>query len=55
MKLLQASRVDFIAPADYSPQSKLSTRVDLLLDSIVADIAYRGEVYACKTEHDIDA
>jgi 2-hydroxy-3-keto-5-methylthiopentenyl-1-phosphate phosphatase len=53
VKLLQANRVDFIAPADYTPESKLSTRVDLLLDSIIADIAYRGEVHQCKAEHDI--
>ena len=51
LKLLDAGRVDYIAPADYRKGSKLSRRVELLLDAIVADIAYRREVFECKNEH----
>jgi hypothetical protein len=45
MKLLDAGRVDFIAEADYRKASKLSRRVELLLDAIIADVAYRREVF----------
>jgi len=48
--LLQAGRVNFIAPADYSPGSKLETRVHLLLNSIIARIAYQQELYLCQKE-----
>ncbi|MBU6504988.1 MAG: haloacid dehalogenase-like hydrolase [Betaproteobacteria bacterium] len=51
VKLLSANRVDFIAPADYRSESKLSSRVKLLLDAIITDIAYRQEVASCRTEH----
>jgi hypothetical protein len=47
--------VDFIAQADYRPTSQLSERIKLILDSIIADIAYHREVEACHTEHRIDA
>jgi hypothetical protein len=50
VKLLDAGRVDFVAEADYRPDSKLSRRVELLLDAIVADIAYRREAFACRLE-----
>jgi hypothetical protein len=50
VKLLDAGRVDFVAEADYRPGSKLSRRVELLLDAIVADIAYRREAYECRVE-----
>ncbi len=50
VKLLDAGRVDFVAEADYRPGSKLSRRVELLLDAIVADIAYRREAFACRIE-----
>lgn len=43
VKLLQAGRADFIAEADYRAGSKLSRRVELLLDAIIAGIAYRRE------------
>jgi haloacid dehalogenase-like hydrolase len=46
IKLLDAGRVDFIAPADYRSRSPLTRRVHLLLDSIIAGIAYRKEVFA---------
>ena len=51
VSLLEAGRVDFIAPADYRDNSKLSRRVQLLLDSVIAGIAYAAEVAACKAEN----
>jgi hypothetical protein len=51
VKLLHANRVEFIAPADYTEGSRLWTRVALLLDSILADIAYRRAVFDCRREH----
>ena len=51
VKLLDAGRVDFIAEADYRPGSKLSRRVELLLDAIVADIAYRREAFQVRMEN----
>jgi hypothetical protein len=50
VKLLDAGRVDFVAEADYRPGSRLSRRVELLLDAIVADIAYRREAFECRLE-----
>ena len=50
-RLLHAGRVDFIAPADYRDGSKLSKRCTLLLDSVIAEIAYAAEVAACNAEH----
>lgn len=50
VKLLDAGRVDFVAEADYRPGSKLARRVELLLDAIVADIAYRREAFECRVE-----
>jgi hypothetical protein len=51
VKLLDAGRVDFVAEADYRAGSRLSTRVELLLDAIIADIAYRREAYQCRREN----
>jgi phosphoserine phosphatase len=51
VKLLDAGRVDFIAPADYRRASKLARRVELLLDAIVADIAYRREAFHVRQEN----
>jgi phosphoserine phosphatase len=51
VKLLDAGRVDFIAEADYRAGSKLSKRVQLLLDAIVADVSYRREAFACRMEN----
>ena len=45
---------DVIAEADYTKTSRLTHRVELLLESIMADIAYQREVHACKVEHDIE-
>ena len=51
VRLLDAGRVDFIAPADYRAASKLTKRVHLLLDSVIAGIAYQAEVATCKAEN----
>lgn len=51
VKLLEAGRADFIAEADFRAQSRLSRRVQLLLDAIVADIAYRREAFDCRLEN----
>jgi hypothetical protein len=51
VKLLDAGRVDFVAEADYRAGSRLSRRVELLLDAIVADIAYRREAHRCRMEN----
>lgn len=50
VKLLDAGRVDFIAEADFRNASKLSRRVELLLDAIIADVAYRREAFQCLLE-----
>ncbi|HET7728729.1 MAG TPA: haloacid dehalogenase-like hydrolase [Usitatibacter sp.] len=50
-KLLHAGRVDFIAAADYREASKLSRRVQLLLDAIIAGVAYRREAFVCLQEN----
>jgi hypothetical protein len=49
VKLLDARRVDFIAEADYRNDSRLSRRVQLLLDKIIADIAYNREKFRSLT------
>jgi hypothetical protein len=51
VKLLDAGRVDFVSEADYRAGSKLSKRVQLLLDAIIADIAYRREAFECRLEN----
>lgn len=51
VNLMAASRVDFIAPADYRPGSQLSDRVTLLLDALMARMAYEHEVASCHAEH----
>jgi phosphoserine phosphatase len=51
MKLLDAGRADFIAEADYRKSSKLSRRVELLLDAIIADVAYRREAFEVRREN----
>ena len=50
LKLLDAGRVDFIAEADFRKASKLSRRVALLLDAIIADVAYRREAHESLVE-----
>ena len=51
VKLLEAGRVDFVAPADFRRGSRLSRRVELLLDAIIADVAYRREAFQCRLEN----
>jgi 2-hydroxy-3-keto-5-methylthiopentenyl-1-phosphate phosphatase len=50
-ELLRAGRVDFIAEADYRKGSRLSHRVELLLDAIIANIAYSREAFECLQEN----
>jgi phosphoserine phosphatase len=52
VKLLEAGRADFIAEADFRAGSRLTKRVQLLLDAIVADIAYRREAFECRVENE---
>lgn len=49
--LLEAQRVNFIAPADYSEGSILERRTQTLLRSIVTDIEYQQELHACRGEN----
>jgi len=51
VKLLDAGRVDFIAEADFRAASRLTRRVQLLLDAIVADVAYCREAFECRLEN----
>ena len=51
VKLLHAGRADFIAAADYRAGSRLTARVQLLLDAIVAGIAYRREAFRVLKEN----
>lgn len=51
IKLLEAGRVDFIAPADYRAHSVLERRVHLLLRSIISKINYQQELLICRQEH----
>lgn len=50
-KLLDAGRVDYIAEADFRAASRLTRRVQLLLDAIIAGVAYRREAHACVQEN----
>lgn len=54
VRLLEAGRVDFIAPADYRPRSALARQTRLLLDALIAQIAFREEARACRTAHGVD-
>ncbi|MGH8584167.1 MAG: HAD family hydrolase [Gammaproteobacteria bacterium] len=51
--LLEAGRVNFIAPADYASDSVLAHRVQLLLRSVMARIEYQRELHNCRREHGI--
>ncbi len=55
VNLLAAGRVDFIAPADYRARSTLARRTELLLDAMIANIAYRTETEACKRDNGLAA
>lgn len=52
-ELLKAGRVNFIAPADYTINSELERRVQLLLKSIIAKIDYEKELFDCRKKHEI--
>ncbi|MBC8024130.1 MAG: haloacid dehalogenase-like hydrolase [Burkholderiales bacterium] len=49
-KLLRAGRADFLAEADFRKGRKLVRRVELLLDAIIAGIAYRREAFHLRAE-----
>ncbi len=49
--LLAAKRVDFIAPADYSPSNLLETRMQLLLKAVMAKVDYERELFSCLKEN----
>ena len=49
--LLEAQRVNFIAPADYQAGSILEKRTQTLLRSIITDIEYQQELHACRAEN----
>ena len=49
--LLEAQRVNFIAPADYQADSILERRTQTLLRSIIRDIEYQQELHACRSEN----
>ena len=51
VKLLNAGRVDYVAPADYRAGTALARRVELLLDAIVAGVAYRRVAFECLREN----
>ena len=55
IRLMEAKRIDLIAPADYRKGSKLAIQVGLLLDAVIANIAYDKEKFACKIEHKLSA
>ena len=48
--LLDAERVNFIAPANYSEGSILERRVHLLLRSVMARIEYKRELFECRRQ-----
>lgn len=47
-KLLEAGRAHFIAAADYRPGRSLDKRVKILLQSVIANIAYEKELFHCR-------
>jgi phosphoserine phosphatase len=51
--LLKDGRVDFTAPADYRQRGPLARRVRLLLDSVIAGIAYQRELFESKQHYHI--
>ncbi len=52
-ELLKARRVHFMAPADYTENSVLETRLKLLLNSVITGIEYQRELFACRRENDL--
>ena len=55
VSLMRANRVDLIAPADYRKGGKLAVQVGLLLDAVIANIAYDEEIFGCKIDHGLYA
>jgi hypothetical protein len=52
-KLFKAGRVHFMAPADYRRGKQLHKNVKILLRSIIANIEYQRELFACRRIHGI--
>lgn len=52
-ELLNAGRVNFIAPADYSEGKTLEKRVKLLLEAVISRINYERELFNCRKEHNL--
>ena len=50
-ELLEAKRVDFIAPADYRTDKPLYRRTQLLLDQIISRMAYEKELWESKRRY----
>ncbi len=50
-KLLDAQRVHFIAPADYTKDSALDKRVKLLLGAVMSNIEYQKELFEIRRAH----
>jgi len=51
--LLKAQRVDFIAPADYTADSQLESRMQALLRAVISNIEYQKELFDCRREHQL--
>lgn len=47
-KLLEARRIDFYAPANYSTGRVLEKRVRLILDQIIAQVLYQREIFSAR-------
>ncbi|TKB93991.1 MAG: haloacid dehalogenase-like hydrolase [Nitrospira sp.] len=47
-KLLEARRIDFYAPANYSTGRVLEKRVQLILDQIIAQVLYQREIFSAR-------
>ncbi len=52
-ELLEAQRVDFIAPADYRHRGMLEKSTKLLLSSVIANINYERERFKCRSQNNI--
>ena len=51
--LLAVGRVHFVAPADYSENSVLEKRIQLLLKSVISSIDFQSELFSCRRENSL--